>query len=376
MADLSYKPRGLEKQFASSIYNTDSTMYPEDLMDPTGIYGGNFVIFYVNVNENSKFLKAAGKNEYLNDQEMSTMSTRQRGDAIGKNFDKKTIMATNVTAGAVGGYLGGSMISGNGIVGGVVGGATAAVSTNIVAEESSTFSRAQRRMRDVIALHMPADIQVKYGVQWSEENTLTTAMMAEGAEKLSAVLDAAQKANAAGGDVEDKLKAVANSSAAKGAVSAMKAGIIAHTLQTPGIGDFTSVVTGMAGNPKKEQLFRGVDYRTFNFSYRFYPKSPEEAAKVRKIIKTFKFHMHPEFADTNNFLYKYPSEFDIMYYQGGKENLNIHRHTSCVLTDLNITYGSQGSFIAFDDGMPTEININLSFKELAILNKDHIDDGY
>jgi hypothetical protein len=56
--------------------------------------------------------------------------------------------------------------------------------------------------------------------------------------------------------------------------------------------------------------------------------------------------------------------------------MNIHRHTSCVLTDLSISYSPQGVFTTFDDGMPTQINVQMTFKELATLSKETIKDGY
>ena len=85
--------------------------------------------------------------------------------------------------------------------------------------------------------------------------------------------------------------------------------------------------------------------------------------------------MHPEFKDGNNFVYIYPSEFDVYYYQGGQENLTIHRHTSCVLTEMNINYTPNGVFTTFSNGMPTQINVQMTFRELALLTKDKIKDG-
>jgi hypothetical protein len=92
--------------------------------------------------------------------------------------------------------------------------------------------------------------------------------------------------------------------------------------------------------------------------------------------------MHPEFKDTASFLYIYPSEFDVYYYYFNQENRALHRHTSCVLTELNINYTPNGSFQTFaageksPGGMPTQINMSMTFKELAILTKDQIKDGF
>ena len=83
--------------------------------------------------------------------------------------------------------------------------------------------------------------------------------------------------------------------------------------------------------------------------------------------------MHPEFKSENAFLYIYPSEFDVTYYKGGTENLNIHRHTSCVLTEVNVNYTPNGVFSTFDNGMPTQITLSLTFKELQLLSKETIE---
>jgi hypothetical protein len=146
-------------------------------------------------------------------------------------------------------------------------------------------------------------------------------------------------------------------------------------LSAPG-GGALSAASGLAANPKKEQVFKNVNFREFTFDYTFSPRTPEEAANVRKIIHNFKLHMHPEYKDLNNFVFIYPSEFDIFYYQGGTENLNLHRHTSCVLKDMSVNYTPNGAFNTFDDGMPTQINVQLAFLELAILTKAQIQDKF
>jgi hypothetical protein len=93
------------------------------------------------------------------------------------------------------------------------------------------------------------------------------------------------------------------------------------------------------------------------------------------IINEFKLHMHPEFKDSNKFLYIYPSEFDISYYTNGSENLHLHRHTSCVLTELAINYTPNAAFTTFENGMPTQINVTMNFRELSLMDKDKIMEG-
>jgi hypothetical protein len=109
--------------------------------------------------------------------------------------------------------------------------------------------------------------------------------------------------------------------------------------------------------------------------YQFAPRSIDESNNVKNIIQAFKYHMHPEYKDANNFLFLYPSEFDIEYFHGGVENLNIHRHTSCVLTEMNVNYTPNGNFSTFIEGRPTQINVSLTFKELTVLTKELVAEG-
>ena len=129
--------------------------------------------------------------------------------------------------------------------------------------------------------------------------------------------------------------------------------------------------SGLAPNPFREQIFRNVENRTFRFDYKFYPRSESEAQAVRNIIKKFKFHMHPE-VSSGKLFYVYPSTFDIAYYYQGYENTNLHRISTCVLERMSVDYGGQ-TWNTFADGMPTEINLSLEFRELERLTKERID---
>ena len=94
----------------------------------------------------------------------------------------------------------------------------------------------------------------------------------------------------------------------------------------------------------------------------------------------FRHHMLPEFADASTFLYIYPSEFDIKYYRGDKENPHLEKQMTAVLTNMSVNYTPNGQFNTFGDGsgknedsldgMPSHINLSLQFKELGLLSKE------
>ena len=132
--------------------------------------------------------------------------------------------------------------------------------------------------------------------------------------------------------------------------------------------------TAQAPNPFREQVFRNVQNREFMFKYKFLPRSETEARNVRQIIQEFKLNMHPEISAGGTF-YVYPNTFNIAYYFNGYENTNLNKISTCVLEDLAVDYGGQG-FNTFADGMPTEINLSLKFRELEVMTRERIEKGF
>ena len=72
-----YKPRGGASSFDSSKYNIDQFQYPSDLMGSAGEYGGNYVIFYINVATDSKLLSGGVE------QTVSDIPPRDQGSLVG-----------------------------------------------------------------------------------------------------------------------------------------------------------------------------------------------------------------------------------------------------------------------------------------------------
>jgi hypothetical protein len=347
-----YNPRGTSDKFKAGKYDVNNYSYPADLMSNNGIYGGNYAIFYINVATESKLFKDKSV------QTVDDFPPRDRGDNIAQGVTKKGLIGANALVNTIGGAVGGSIAFDKGVTGAAKGAAIANVGTvgvGIAATQAPDAVRSQKRLKTAIALHIPNQLNIRYGVQWSEEDTAVLAMGMAGGQEIVKALQSNGKNSDVTGVGAAIISNLALSKAPNGAASG---GLL-----------------GLAANPKKEQLFKSVDFRTFAFEYQFFPRNEAEAKNVLNIIEQFKYHMHPEFKDTNNFLYIYPSEFDIMYYQGGMENRNLHRHTSCVLTELSINYTPNGAFTTFNNGMPTQINVTLNFRELALLTKDKIKDG-
>lgn len=355
---------GIATAYNSGKYDMKQATYPSDLYSNKAEYGGNYVIFYINVADDSKLL--ADKNAKAIDGEIPP---RMRGDLVGQDLSKLEATGAGATGGAIEGAgvtgVASLLSSGKSIKdgvksmadGGLVGAGLGAAGAGIVSANSGGMARQQKRIEQVIALHVPNQLNIQYSMDWQTDDTFLYQAAAMANREVG-------KAVATGG-AKSNLMGTANAIATNIALS-----------KTPGMAGALSAASGMAPNPKKEQVFKNVNFREFTFDYQFAPRNANEAANVREIIKLFKLHMHPEYKDKNNFVFIYPSEFDIFYYQGGVENLNLHRHTSCVLKNMSVNYTPNGVFSTFDDGMPTQINVQLQFLELSILTKEQILDKF
>ena len=139
-------------------------------------------------------------------------------------------------------------------------------------------------------------------------------------------------------------------------------------------------VFGRADNPFVEVFFNSMEIRTFTYNFIFAPRNEAETAEIQQIIQLFRFHMAPELQGTNSRYLTLPSEFDIHYMykaQDGQayENDYYNRIGTCVLENVVTNYTPNG-VKSFADGAPTQIKMDLTFRETEVLTKEKINAGY
>lgn len=342
-------------------YSVSMHRYPEKTGSQPDL--PHYMVFFINVREKSKYKGNASK--------------RVAVKSVGNSLTGKDVAGAAVTlaaggAGAVGGAaitnlltqnfaktsIGAKVLSlglvGTGALGGAVGGAELG---KLINEGLGLFTPDRSfRISDAIMLAINEKPSVKYGVDYDGKD-------------LGALIGALTQ-----GSVSDQLQGERRNDLTR--ILALSAARLPQGIANIFGADFAlsealQVGASIAPNPFREQVFRNVENRTFRFDYRFFPRSPSEAQAVRNIIQKFKFHMHPEISSGKLF-YIYPSTFDIAYYYQGYENRNLHRISTCVLERMSVDYGGQ-AWNTFGDGMPTEINLSLEFRELERLTKERID---
>jgi len=240
--------------------------------------------------------------------------------------------------------------------------------------ESTRLGKATERSKDKVTLFMPTGIQNTDSVVYSEQNF---AMMKGLLDlEVGALVPGAMSGLAGGLD----------SIAAMGGVELNSEAAL-------------NAVTGVVTNPRKEQLFNDVNFRTFDFSFNFFPKSKAETEQVAQIIKMFRFHAHPE-VSSNQVFYSMPSEFQITYVDmkypsnnpfqevaslfGANSNAGtvishnqwLNRIGRCALTNVTTDYTPLGRLTSFANGAPAAITLTLQFTELEAISRNKIKVGY
>ena len=174
-------------------------------------------------------------------------------------------------------------------------------------------------------------------------------------------------------------------------------------------------------NPYTSLVFVGnTTKRTHNFKFQFNPKSGPESETVTQIVSNLKHGMLPSLPKLNprsdsftvvednpaydeliesdkavlphlkqipktyrvdnkmdSNLFKFPNVYTINFYDSNSQDTEPNKHLykigQSVLTSLKVDYSE--TFFE-KNGKPTQINLNLEFKENFTLSRTHVEEGY
>jgi hypothetical protein len=128
-------------------------------------------------------------------------------------------------------------------------------------------------------------------------------------------------------------------------------------------------------DPKNALLFKGVNFRRFQFDFQMMARNAGEAESIRQIIKAFKYGMHPGGGASGGAdggaVWTYPHFFEIYLCTPTRKYMfNI---MNAALEEMDVDYGGSGVASFFrENGAPVDIRLSLQFKELFVLTKDLI----
>jgi len=166
----------------------------------------------------------------------------------------------------------------------------------------------------------------------------------------------AGKLNAAGGGVVNEMKGFAATK--------------------PGIDNLLSAAQFSLGVRALKQTmtsYSGPGFRSFQWSFSLKPLSMNESIQAKAITQYFKTRSMPAQGDMQfTRIYNLPDVFRIRFYSGFSESPWLDKIGHCACTDVSIAYGGD-RFTTFAGGhAPLQIDLNLSFKEMELLNRQAV----
>lgn len=133
---------------------------------------------------------------------------------------------------------------------------------------------------------------------------------------------------------------------------------------------------GLAFNPNLQLLFDGINFREYQMAFTFTPYSKQEADTVAKIIEMFKKHSAPRLnSGGGGMFFVPPSIFEPKFYFAGRENRKINRIAKSVITSVDVNYAPNG-FSTYGDGAPVQTQLTIQFKEIELITRELIENGY
>lgn len=236
------------------------------------------------------------------------------------------------------------------------------------------------RMESSIALFLPGGLKNETKPEWGETGTRIS-------------YEAQAMLAAASGDLQGAI-----SGGGRAAEMAMKEKVI------PNLMDRAGAKYGMAYTDRMQVFFKNMGKRSFSYTFKFMPKSRAESIRVDDIVKMFRFYGSPSYLNSKTVqgnnegmgtggtergqsggwsIMRQPQIFEIVYMYKDKRNEYLNRISHCVLDSVSITYNGDNNkfFNPSDDKKsgspaPVETQIDLSFKEIEIITKDKIDQGF
>lgn len=404
LSDISFNKGAVDRRgplgaLVSSPFEQTTLRYPIDV----GNYDkGHYMVFYIRQQKKTQFGGKTLEDESVLDApggsstkaiNLSIPGTNLGGELLSK-INSGLGALNSATGGALSGVTGAASAAASNIVGGINNlfgqkasslagdGAetTAIIDTSIkkITGGGFKFLRTTKLTTDAIAMYMPDTLNFTYA-QGYDQMSLAGDKLGKAMAAGASVLDAARQSGSL--DSFDGIVKAADAAqaSAKESLKLEAGAALAGAAGGAGQAVFTAV-TGKVVNPMLEMIYKSPNFRTFQFEFTFYPRDEVEALEVQRIIERFRFHQAPEIVkEAQGFLIP-PSEFEIKFYYGGRQNPNIPQITTCILTNIDTNYAPNG-WSAYEvpneneprigrTGMPTSISLSLQFQEISYLTKE------
>jgi len=225
-----------------------------------------------------------------------------------------------------------------------------------------------------ILLPMPQGISDSNMVDWGDDslNPLAAGLVGGTQQAIAGDPEKGFK------DITSAIKNVATSGNGQDLVTSYFAAKAANSLNANVSAEgLLSRSEGKILNPNMELLFKGVQLRSFNFTFNMSPRDDVESKSVKSIIRAFKKSMAARTssgAGAGLFIDS-PNVFQLEYRSGGEKHPFLNSFKPCALTNMAVDYTASGAYATYEDATPVHMKLTLSFQELNPVYFSDYDDS-
>jgi hypothetical protein len=173
------------------------------------------------------------------------------------------------------------------------------------------------------------------------------------------------------GDI-DKIKKAGESGKGLGVDAAVYAAMkVAQGLNAEVAGAAESVL-GLAPNPAMSQLFQGVPFRSFSFSWTLSPSNVAETNTLRQLISYIKQKQLPTYSGSTTFSFNYPSIVKPAFSSDFAKWVSPFKW--CVVKNFNVSYhpASRAPSIYAQTKAPVIVQLQMDLQEMEyVLSADY-----
>lgn len=220
----------------------------------------------------------------------------------------------------------------------------------------------------VIRLPIPASLQDQFGMNVDDPKldvlgNSVNALLTAGGSRVD------QFANDFGSISDYKFSGLAGVAKAMGKIYDLGVDVaaLAPGLSDSKLGKWAQRDIGRIRNPHHTMIFDGVQLKSYAFTWKFSPRSQEEAITLEEIIRNIKFYMHPQLSPSG-FSMEYPHLAELQF-EVGKNELVPNVKTS-FLKNLTINGSAGGVPSFYKDGRSTIVEMGLAFQEINVQTRD------
>lgn len=223
-------------------------------------------------------------------------------------------------------------------------------------ERPNPYKAAEVKNAANIYLPVPANLVESHTLNWAEQDQGMFGNILSAAQVDGTQTSAGSAAYAMTDSFLSSFAGMKTSSSALLGLTAAASAAISQKL------DIIQQALGAIPNPNISLLFQGPTLRSFPFTWRFHPESPEESNLIKEIISEFRKRILPNTrGDFGVAVLGYPNMLTVKLHPDD----HLYKMKRCVVTNMTINYAPNGvpSFFKGTKA-PTMIEFTVNLKEI------------